>query len=228
MNDEISTEEWLKIESGFADVLQKEWECRLISLSAAVYRIATKGHAESADDIIDEQLEDAASLLVTALQSGELAARGLAKGDSAQKQIPVEVIETATNRPEPFIGDPANREGLRITWNFLLDDDRSDLIEDRCEVHWRDVRVKKVDLLALLAASSANDEPPAAGETNEKKLRRTKSVVLSEVMKAAFEQDPGKSYADWCRYFRLNDMKEYAIADENTIARARVLAWPPK
>jgi len=80
----------------------------------------------------------------------------------------------------------------------------------------------------LLASKGMVNGSSVACVTANKRQRRTKSVVIAEYMRGQFSHDPSKSVPEWRRFFRLHSMNEYEAADEDTIAKARNLAWPPK
>jgi len=135
-------------------ILNKSWSQSLISLTDAVYWIATSGEPREPED---DELETAASELVARLQSGDLVACGIPGEERFHEDMPIEHILTATRDGAPIFGESVFGDAPRLLWAITPGED-GDTIEDRNDAHWRGVSIKKSDLMRLWPAKQETDE----------------------------------------------------------------------
>jgi hypothetical protein len=220
-------------EINFAEVLTALWGEGAVSLSGAVWWIATGGEPEP--DCNDESLELAAKALVRAALDGRITIFGQNKvGDTLA--IAPETLGKALN-VETFTGSTDDDflffKGRVLCWQFDLSDEvfsdekgDGDTINDRDIVLWRHLFVRMIDIERIWPKAGES----SAVETDSTPLkpkRRTKAVKMSEFMRSRFDHDPGKSCPEWRDYSARNGLFEFDRADDDTILRAARLAWPP-
>ena len=148
--DEITQEDW-------GEILTAEWSRPFISLSGAVWWIATGGEAR---DCEDDELENASRRLIEAARNGEIAVFGVDADDDHNKPVPAERLPI---RAMSFTGDAGDEDllfggpkaeqrpavvfwmsGLQNDWQ----DEGGDNIATISKTLWRRLSVRKADLCA--------------------------------------------------------------------------------
>lgn len=138
--DEANAAEW-------RDMLINEWSRPFVSLTSAVYFVASHGLPVEPDD---DDLERAASKIVRRLQDGELVAFGKGRYYDALQAISLDEISSATLDGSTFLDSPPLDAALHLSWAIIPggDDDR---IESRSAVRWGAVSIRRPDLAGLLS-----------------------------------------------------------------------------
>ena len=196
MNDEISND---GVETEWSSILEEEWSHAFISLTGAVWWIATGGDAEgrcrdSEEDQAD--LDSAAARLFNRLEAGELKAFGIRHLRTLREEVPCEHFECAT----PFFGEAPdgmlNSATATLHWNSMLDGDwrtgeNSDMIRTLAEVSWRRLAIKKADLLAVFLANER--EATESHQSTSVESTETKTLRLGK------KQNKPDKIAAWLR-----------------------------
>jgi hypothetical protein len=171
--DDLTKAEWDALsDAQWRDILKSEWEKPYVSLSAAVHWIAANGEPRECDF---DELNEGAKALVGALHEGKLPLLGIPRGKSFHEPVP----STALLRIPAFFDDGGETQSFGtdpyMEWNRLLEDDRCDVITDRCDTpHWRDLSVSMVDMQSLWPAEGAEAErSPAPDEAVRSGTLRT-------------------------------------------------------
>lgn len=178
--DEANAAEW-------RDMLINEWSRPFVSLTSAVYFVASHGLPVEQDD---DDLERAASKIVRRLQDGELVAFGKGRYYDALATISRDEVSSATLDGAPFL-DPSRLDAaLHLAWAVIPggDDDR---IESRSAVRWQAVSIRRSDLAGLLSpviAGAQGRAEPMASETDKrqrgplpKKLNQIVAAMLADL-----------------------------------------------
>lgn len=134
----------------WAAILTREWSEDAVSLSGAVWWIATGGAPAYSDD---DELENAARSLLRELRSGKIEVLGTPGDEAIPARVPREHFSIAA---APFTGDLPDdillSGAATLRWALDIEDDwRSadgDTIEARFSVLWSRLHVRKEDLLA--------------------------------------------------------------------------------
>lgn len=154
-------------------VLEAEWSRPFMSLSGAVWWIATSGGAR---DCNDDELERAANCLLEAAQNGAITIYGVAKNEVENRPIPAERFAIQAMSFTGDVGDADLLFGERketnapppvvLCWMSGLEDDwrndDGDKIETRFHVLWRRISVKKAELCTTWPRIEVAREDPKA------------------------------------------------------------------
>jgi hypothetical protein len=133
------------------DTLLSVWKEDHVSLSAAVWWIATGGEPRDCDD---EELENAAKTLLRQARSKEhpISVKGRRSSASSREAVPRDDLSDAM----PFFGMDERKffSGAPcLHWNSMLEDSRLDVIEDRSGARtWCDLSIEREDMLQLWPA----------------------------------------------------------------------------
>ena len=147
--DEITQEDW-------GEILTAEWSRPFISLSGAVWWIATGGEAR---DCEDDELENASRRLIEAARNGEIAVFGVDADDDRNKPVPAERLPI---RAMSFTGDAGDEDllfgGPKASsgplWCFgcpvykMIGKTKAAITSRRYPRLWRRLSVRKADLCA--------------------------------------------------------------------------------
>jgi len=159
---EITREEWdLAGEDQWRDIVNAEWAKEHISLSAAVYWIATRGEARDCDY---DALESAAKLLLRQARSKEAPLKVKGRKTQISSRRDVERDDLADAMPFFGMDDALFESGAPyLQWNSMLEPDRRDTVEKRDgSVSWHELAIEHEDMLRFWPAAKDGTSEPAA------------------------------------------------------------------